>query len=316
MDRRNALILAGVLLLGAAAIPHTRLGGDKNLTILITAFTVASLATSWNLLGGYAGQISLGHAAFFGLGALVTRHLWLTGTPVAIAFVAGGVAAAAAAIVVGVPALRLRGIYFSIGTLALAEALRVTVSNTLPKISNLRGPQLRAYDLMPRYYLALIVLIALIGIIYWLMQSRIGLGILAVREDEDAARAVGVDVFRHKLFAFVLSALFAGLIGSSFAYFHVSYYPSYTFSPVWTFDAIIVTFVGGIGTIAGPVIGAMGFVLIRDVLARNLVSTHLLIFGVSFILVVLIAPGGLLSVLRWFDRRFIRPVVANQSQMS
>jgi branched-chain amino acid transport system permease protein len=269
---------------------------DKVLTVAIALFTIGGLAASWNLLGGYTGQISLGHAAFFGIGALVTRQMWFAEIPFPIAFVAGGLAATVAAVVVGIPALRLRGIYFSIGTLAMAEALRVTVNNTLPRLSGLRGPMLRSYDLLPRYYLLLAVLVLITVSIIWLIRHKIGLGMMAVREDEDAALAIGINVFRHKLFAFVLSAAFAGLVGAAFAYFHPSYYSSYTFGPVWSFDAIIVVFVGGIGTLSGPLIGALFFVLIRDVLATNLSDSHVLIFGVLFIAVVLVFPGGLLSI--------------------
>ena len=301
---KRALILLLLLLL--IVLPLFDLATDKVLTVMITLLTMSGLAVSWNLLGGYAGQISLGHAAFFGLGALVTRQLWLGETNFVLAFAAGGVTAALAAVIVGIPALRLRGIYFSIGTLALAEALRVTVGNVLPRVSALGGPQLRSYDLTPRYYLLLAIVAGMVLLLAWLIRSKIGLGMMAVREDEDAAQAIGIDVFRHKLFAFVLSALFAGLVGSAFAYFHPSYYPSYTFSPEWTFDALIITFVGGIGTLAGPLLGAAFFVLIRDVLASNLANTHLLIFGILFIVVVLAFPGGLLSVWHWLNRRYVK----------
>jgi branched-chain amino acid transport system permease protein len=128
----------------------------------------------------------------------------------------------------------------------------------------------------------------------------------AIREDEEAARSIGINVFLHTLFAFVLSAFLAGLVGGTFAYFHVSYYHSLTFGPAWTFDALLVTFIGGIGTLTGPLIGAAFFVLVRDELASNLVNIHLIIFGITFILVVLILPGGLVDlstrISRWIQR--------------
>jgi branched-chain amino acid transport system permease protein len=147
--------------------------------------------------------------------------------------------------------------------------------------------------------LSLGVLVLTVLVSAYLTRSKVGLGMMTVREDEDAARAIGVDVFRHKLFAFSLSAGLAGLAGGSFAYFHVSYYPSLAFSPEWTFDALIVTFVGGIGTLAGPLIGAVFFVLaqdfVQDVLPANFVGAHLLVFGILFLLVVLMLPGGLME---------------------
>jgi branched-chain amino acid transport system permease protein len=269
---------------------------DKILTLAILTFVIAGLASSWNIIGGFAGQISLGHAAFFGIGSLVTRQLWLAGWPLAASILAAVLAVAVSALLIGFPGLRLRGIYFSIGTLAMAEAIRITVNNLFPQISALPLNSLRNYSLMPRYYLSFAVLLLTVAVSIYLTRSRLGLGMMTVREDEDAARSIGVNTFRQKLAAFVISACLAGLIGSSYAYFHVSYYPSLPFSPEWTFDAIIVTFIGGIGTVAGPLVGAIFFVLVRDVLATNLVHIHLIVFGVLFVLVVLILPGGLLEV--------------------
>lgn len=280
------------------------------LTISILTFITAALAVSWNIVGGFTGQISLGHAAFFGIGSLVTRLLWLQNEiPFALAFVIGGLAAAVAAFFLGYPGLRLRGIYFSIGTLALAEAIRITIGNLFPTVSALPGVILRSYNLISRYYLALGVVLLASGATYYLLHSRLGLGMLATREDEDAARAIGINIFYHKLAAFVISSTLAGLAGGSFAFYHVSYYPSLPFSPEWTFDALIVVFIGGIGTLAGPLIGAVFFVLVRDVLAANLVDIHLLVFGVLFILVVLLFPGGLLEgweLLRTRSRALVR----------
>lgn len=288
----GAALLVGVL----GLLPQLSTSSDKTLTILIQLFIVASLAASWNILAGYAGQINLGHAAFFGLGSLVTRLMWFDGYPLILSFLAGGGVATLFALIIGAPALRLRGIYFAIGTLALAEVLHRTVANVFPGNSAMPGPALVGYELAPRYYLTLGLLVVIVAISSWLARAKLGLGMMAVREDEAAALSIGVSAFRHKLIAFVLSALFAGLTGSAFAYFHVSYYYQLPFTAVWTFDAVLVTFIGGIGTVAGPLLGAVFFVLVRDVLATNLTNFHLIIFGSLFILVVLILPGGLLEL--------------------
>lgn len=296
-------LMAGVVLAALLATPQLPFSNNKVLTILIQLFIVAAMASSWNILAGFAGQINLGHAAFFGLGALTTRLMWLGGYPLALSFVAGGLVAALFALVVGFPALRLRGIYFAIGTLALAEALNETVSNVLPGNSALPGPQLVGYELPSRYYLALGVVVVVVAVTYWLTQARLGLGMMSVRENEAAAQAIGVNAFRHKLWAFLMSAFLAGITGSTFAYFHVSYYYQHTFAPLWTFDAVLVTFVGGVGTVVGPILGAIFFVVIRDVLATNLTNFHQVIFGVLFILVVLILPGGFMEL---WDRLRVR----------
>lgn len=298
---RNWLIPGAVVL--ALLVLPLLFDNDKTLTIAILTFIVAALASSWNIVGGFAGQISLGHAAFFGIGSLVTRQLWLQGLPLLFSCLVGGLAATLAAIIVGFPALRLRGIYFAIGTLALAEAVRLTVGNILPGVSALPAAQLREYSLVSRYYLSFAVLLLTLLATFSLTRSKLGLGMMSVREDEDAARAIGIDIFRYKMAAFIISAGLAGLVGGSFAYFHVSYYPSLAFSPEWTFDALIVTFVGGVGTVIGPLLGAIFFVLVRDILAVNLAGVHLLIFGGLFALVVLFLPGGMMEAWDRFRAR-------------
>lgn len=269
-----------------------------------------SLGQSWNMLAGFGGQSSLGHAAFFGLGALVTRTLWLDEKPFALAFLLGGLVAVAFAMLIGAPTFRLRGAYFAIGTLGVAEVFRITVSQNAPLISTMSGPMIATYDLPARYYLALGLALATTGAAYLLLRSPWSLGILAVREDEEAAQATGVHVLGHKLLALALSSFFAGLAGGVFAFQQISYYPSAPFSPHWTFDALLITFIGGLGTLAGPVIGAIFFVVVREQLAVNLVEIHQVIFGILFILIVLIFPGGLveawrrLSQMRWPTKPF------------
>lgn len=316
MDKRQGIVLL-VIGLVLALIPLLPFGTKDNLTLMIALFTVASLASSWNILAGFVGRINLGHAAFFGLGSLTTRQLWLVNEwQLAPAIIMGGIVAALAAAVVGIPALRLKGIYFSVGTLAMAEALRLTVSTNLPQVSRLPGPMLRSYNdnFDSRYYLALGVLIVIVATVFWLRRSKLGLGMMAIREDEEAARSIGINVLVHSMFAFILSAFFAGLTGSTFAYYHQSYYPSLTFGPVWTFDALLVAFIGGIGTLSGPLIGAMFFVLVRDILAANLVNFHLIIFGIVFIIVVLVLPGGFVDIVSRFNRGFRRTATKPNAQ--
>lgn len=287
-------IAVGVLILFAVIYPQQ---ADKqdiwNLFFLICLHI--TLSQSWNILAGFAGQTSLGHAAFFGLGALVTRTVWLNGLPFVLAFGLGGLAAMAFALLIGAPTFRLRGAYFAIGTLGVAEVLRITVSQNLPFISTLPGPWIATFELSPRYYLALGLALFTTGAAYLLLRSPWSLGILAVREDEEAAQATGVHILRHKLLALAISSLFAGLAGGLYAFQQISYYPAAPFSPLWTFDALLITFVGGLGTLAGPIIGAIFFILVRQQLAVTLVEVHQVVFGVLFILIVLVFPGGLVG---------------------
>jgi branched-chain amino acid transport system permease protein len=277
-----------------AALPLFTARNDL-LNLCVQIFLAVVLAQSWNLLGGYAGQINLGHAAFFGLGALVTRTLWVGGTPLIFGLLAGALVATLYGIVIGIPAFRLRGAYFAIGTLGLAEILRITVGNLMPEISTISPRELASYNILPRYYLTLAMSVLCVAVVALLIPSRVGLGIRAVREDEAAAEATGVGALRHKLLALTISTALAGLAGGAFAYYHVSYYPQHTFSPAWTFDAVLISFIGGVGTVHGPVLGALFYVILRELLAVKLAEFHLIIFGVLFILVVLFLPGGLVE---------------------
>ena len=121
------------------------------------------------------------------------------------------------------------------------------------------------------------------------------------------AEASGVSAVGHKLFALAVSTALAGLAGGAFAYYHVSYYPQHTFSPVWTFDAVLMSFVGGVGTVHGPVLGALFYVILKEVLALRWVEFHLIVFGVLFILVVLFLPGGLVEAWNRARRLIARP---------
>jgi branched-chain amino acid transport system permease protein len=289
------LIIAGIALGASFAVLPLFTSRNDVLNLGVQIFLAVIMSQSWNLLGGYAGQINLGHAAFFGLGALLTRLLWVGGTPLILSLSAGAWVSMAFGCLIGVPAFRLRGAYFAIGTLGLAEILRITAGNVLPEISTLRASELASYSILPRYYLTLVLAVFSVAVVALLVPSRVGLGIRAVREDEAAAEASGVGVLRHKLLALAVSTALAGLAGGAFAYYHVSYYPQHVFSPVWTFDAVLMSFIGGVGTIHGPVLGALFYVIVKEVLAVQWVEFHLVIFGILFMLVVLFFPGGLVE---------------------
>jgi len=303
MTTRLTVCLGVAVLLGLAGVPLITARPDR-LNLLILVLLGILLAQSWNLLAGFAGQINLGHAAFFGLGALTTRLLWLQGLSILLAVPAGGVVALLFGLLVGAPAFRLRGAYFAIGTLGLAEILRITVGNILPVISAMPVDYVAKYDLVPRYYLFLGLAGLCTATAWALSQSRLGYGLLALREDEDAAEASGVSTLRHKLLALSLSTFFAGLAGGAFAFYHVSYYYQHLFSPIWTFDALLMTFIGGVGTTVGPILGAVFYVVVKEVLAVRLLDIHLLIFGCLFILVVLLLPGGLIQAAIRLQRRW------------
>ena len=282
-----ALALSTVLPL---LVPH-----DSVINFVFLILLSITLAQSWNIVAGYAGQVNLGHAAFFGLGALVARTLWIGGRLIVLAMVAGAAIGVLFALLIGVAAFRLRGAYFAIGTLALGEILRTTVNNVLPEISTLPAATIATYSLTRRYYLALALAAVSVLAVAALAGSRLGLGMRAIREDEEAAEATGVGALRLKLTALALSTGLAGLAGGLFAFYHISYYPAHPFGPQWTFDALLMTFIGGVGTLHGPVLGAVLYVVLKEYVALRWVDFHLLIFGALFIAIVLLLPGGLVQ---------------------
>jgi branched-chain amino acid transport system permease protein len=295
-----------VLLLAFALVFPRQMAQDNIWNLFFLICLGIAIGQSWNILGGFAGQTSLGHAAFFGIGALVTRLLWFGGVPFVLALIVGGVIAVTFAMIIGAPTFRLRGAYFAIGTLAVAEVLRITVAQNQPYISTMSGAMIAAYNLPIRYYVALALAVVTTAAAYFLLRSRWSLGILGVREDEEAAQATGVNVLRHKLLALGLSAFFMGLAGGVFAFKQISYYPEAPFLPTWTFDALMISYIGGLGTVAGPVVGATFYVVVRERLAANLTDVHQVIFGVLFILIVLLFPGGLLDIWNRLSARVVR----------
>lgn len=267
------------------------------LSLLFLIFLFVTLSQSWNILGGYTGQVNLGHAAFFGLGALITRFLWLSGFPIIITILIGGISTLAFALLIGLPAFRLRGAYFVIGMLALSEVMRIIVATALPTVSSMPGKYIATYSLVPRYYLGLALAVITVAIVFVLSRSKPGLAMVAIREDEDTAEASGVNAFKYKLLALTLSSFIAGLAGGAFAFFHVSYYPEHPFSVHWTFDALFIAYIGGIGTVIGPIIGTVFYIGLRELFPylfpQNL---HTIVFGLLFILVILLMPRGLVEL--------------------
>ena len=308
---RVAVIAAWVVVPAALALVPTLARRDDVVNFAFITLLFITLAQSWNILGGYAGQVNLGHAAFFGAGALITRWLWTAGVNVILSMLGGAAVAVLFGLVLGMPAFRLRGAYFAIGTLVLAEILRITIGNLLPEISTLPTSAIGHYRLADRYYLALSLAVAATLTVALLGRSRAGLAMRAVREDEDAAEASGVQALRIKLLALLLSTALAGLAGGLFAFYHISYYPQHPFAPNWTFDALLITYIGGVGTLSGPLLGAVFYTFLKEYLAIHWVDFHLLIFGVLFMGIVLALPGGLVDladrVRSGIDRRRRQP---------
>jgi branched-chain amino acid transport system permease protein len=297
VSRRTPLAIGAAVVLVLALAPA---GLSPFLVqFLINLFMLAALAESWNIIGGFTGYASFGNVAFFGIGAYTTGVLLTAAQwPFALALPAGGLLAMAFAGLIGMPILRLKGHYFAIATLGVAETMREIVYNL--KITGggtgLTMPITKSA--LPFFYLMLGILIATTLVNWWLSASRFGYGLIAIREDEDAAAAMGINTALYKTAAFALSGAFAGLTGGVFAYWITFIDPEGVFRVITTIQMIIMAVFGGMGTVVGPLLGALVLASVSELLSTQLVSLAELFNGLIVILVVLFMPKGLADVIR------------------
>lgn len=294
--KSKVFVVAGIVVLVFALLPQVANIGNYILSLLFTLFIYIILAQSWNLVGGYAGQFNLGLAAYFGTGVLSCSLLYSAGVLPYVAMLAGGVVAVILACVIGIPTLRLKGIYFAIGTLALAEALRITVGNFFPASVFVPPTYWENYSIVKMYYICLALVIITIAIVYTMVNSQVGLALKAIRDDEDAAKATGVNPAKYKILVFVISSFLVGLAGGVFCHYRGLITPVFQFLPDWTFGPLVAACIGGLGTITGPILGSIIFVILQEVFSQTLGKAHFIVTGIFFILVVLFLPRGLVQV--------------------
>ena len=315
----------GALWLGAAAVgvllALPAVLTSYAITVFIFIFFYGYLGQAWNILGGYGGQLSAGHAAFVGVGAYTTTLLSMHwGLSPWIGMLAGGGMAAGLGAVIGSLGFRfgLRGFYFVLLTVAFAEVCRIVTLNTdamggaLGLYITFTGDpwHLQFQDNRAYYYLALVLMLLATGVVAVLERSRLGAYLLAIREDEDAAEALGVDTFRYKLCAIVLSAFLTGLGGAFYATYLFSLQPNAVFGIPLSVDIIIRPVVGGAGTLLGPLVGSLILSPLAEV-ARiyftrpGWIGLHLVVYGLLLIGVVLFLPEGAYPHFRraWARRR-------------
>jgi branched-chain amino acid transport system permease protein len=294
-----ALTIALLALIAAPAF-----AGRDDLRLMSEIFTYIALASLWNLLAGYAGLVSVGQQAYVGLGGYVLfAATILAGMHPLAAVPLAGVIAAAIAIPVAGLMFRLRGHYFAIGTWVVAEVFRLLASQisvlgggsgiSLPATivtSMAATRQMREFEM---YWLALALVVIVLGAIVLLLRSRYGLALTAIRDNELAARSTGVDVWRIKLAIYIAVAFGTAMIGALIFLQRLRISPETAFSVNdWTAYVIFITVIGGIGRIEGPIIGTLVFFLLRRTLA-DLGSLYLLMLGAVAIAVMLLAPKGI-----------------------
>jgi branched-chain amino acid transport system permease protein len=305
---RRALTLAAVVL-ALAAFPLLQLAvGGLNywLHMLLVMFMYIAMASSWNLLGGYAGYISLGHSAFYGIGGYVTGALmtfWgmsaLWSAPLA------GVAGFAIGLPVGLITLRTRGPAFIISTIALLMLARLALDNT-ESLGGADGMSLPLPDLpadlqkLPFYYGMLAVAIAAVTTSYRIRHAKLGLGLRAIAEDEVKAEAAGIPTGLYKIAAFALSALFIAIAGGIWGYYLTYLKPTIFFQIVTSAEIVLMAILGGRGTVAGPVLGAIVLVAADELVVAKLGSTELNVAakGAAMLVVLLAFPDGIVGTLK------------------
>lgn len=284
-------------LLFALAVGLGVFGDDYVLEIGFRLLLLLTLAEAWNLMAGYGGLVSLGTASFFGVGAYVLAGFFNhADLPLALALPAGGVAAALLAVLVSPAVFRLRGLYFTVGTLALAEALRLFMIN-YNGFGGATGlflardpPGLRAL-----YGIALSLLLLATGVMTLATRSRFSILLRAVRDDEDAAAQIGVRAFRVKLAAFVAASFLTGVAGALQGLKLGAIEPYSSFGMAWTITVLAIVVIGGQGLRAGPLAGALFIVGVGELLA-DWPALHLAVTGLILIVVIRFAPQGLVGL--------------------
>lgn len=311
--RAGGLVMAAVVLAGFPLV----FTNPTVTTIATYCVMYMAIATAWNSFCGYSGYISLGHAVFFGTGAytlaLISEHAKMSGGYTMFALVpVAGVVAALVAVPYGYVALRVRRHTFVVITIAFFFIAQLLAFN-LKFTSGSAGIVMPAGKFPastynnPFYYVAVAVLVFAAVISWAARRSRFGLQLFAIRDDEDRARSLGVKVGRVKLTSFVISAVPVGMAGAIWAFFVGQIYPQFAFTPAFDVTIALMSFIGGLGTIAGPILGA----LVLEALQRYLIITlsiqnlYLVIYGVLFLAVIVLLPDGVLPSLARLRRRVV-----------
>lgn len=290
---------------------------ERTFTVLLAIV----MASSLNIILGYSGYVSFGHVVFYGLGGYMGVYAideWGFSLPLGVLL--GGLTSALLAFLLGRAILRLRGAYFALVTIGINEAARTFVSNFKP-FGAATGIELHfsvykpyggaAQALWLTYYFVVAISVITILLSYWVRQSKLGLGLMAIREDEDAAEVMGVVAPRYKTIAYALSAIFPGMLGVLFFFKNGTVEPGDAFRLHFSIESIVMVMLGGQGTVLGPLLGAWGYQRLRGFLLTSpwkignlaVKDFQLVVAGILLLLIVLFLPAGLVG---WVKERFSR----------
>jgi branched-chain amino acid transport system permease protein len=290
---RFGLILA--LMLFLTLVPY--FAPQYAITFLFLLLMNIVIAESYDLVGGYLGYVNMGHAAFFGVGAYVFAILMNAG----LGFLGSSLMAVLAGVIfaalISFPFFRLRGFYFSIATFSLIRLLELLALNLKSLTGGSSGIIVPAeYRLTMTYYFTLGLCVATVASVAFLIRSKLGLAWVAIREDEDVARSFGINTFKYKCLALIISASFASLMGAFYTWYIICINPKVVFGLEIALMPISMAMLGGTGRIIGPIVGAFFILLVEEVLWTKMPYFHLAAYGIAIVLVGLFMPGGIVRL--------------------
>ena len=301
-----AAALAPFLLVAILALLPLLEPGSETIRLLFVTFVWVTVSVAWNLLGGFGGQVSFGFAVFYGLGAYAAALSLNRGISPILSFLLAGSVAVLASLLVGLPTFRLKGPYFAIATIGASEAVRVVMTNVsiTGGASGYRIMETGTFHQLQHFYTALALAVIAVAISILVRSSKFGLALIAIREDEEAASDLGVNPFRAKLLAHALAAALTGAAGGVYARYAAFIHPQGVFAFSVGVAILLMPIIGGVGTVWGPVIGAVVYGLVHEELIASFPQLHLLLYGSLLILIIFFEPGGVIGLLEKSFRVF------------
>lgn len=315
--KRSDFVWTLVLLACTLGLPFA-ISNDYYVNVLILIFLYAGMASAWNIVGGMAGQFSLGHTAFFGVGAYTSTLLYnYAGVSPWLGMIAGGIISMVLAVIIAFPAFRMRGVFFAMATLAFGETIRILLMasrkyidipyglsiNYEPGLARMIFEERSSYALLAGGFLIAVTIVA-----FMISRSYMGAYLRAIRDSEEAAVASGIAMRRYKLIALLVSAFFTSVGGTLLTQYVLYIEPTSVFNMAFSVDLPLMALLGGIGTVAGPIIGTAIALPLRDVLletfGQSAPGLHLVIYGIALIVIVILLPNGLIGGVRSLRNRF------------
>ncbi|OGP91190.1 MAG: hypothetical protein A2156_02700 [Deltaproteobacteria bacterium RBG_16_48_10] len=301
MSRRGPKALFITIVLVLLITPYSGMSGYL-IRLFATIFLWIGKTGCWNIISGHTGYIDFGAVGYYGIGSYVTALLMTKGhVPFLVSALAGGLVSGLIALPIGLPTLRLRGAYFGIATLAFAEAMKQILLefDKTVEVNFFEGPHGITLPMGPPneffYYIGLAIMVAVVGITYRIRGSKFGYALRAIREAELAAELSGVDTLKAKVEAYIIGAFFLGLIGGVEAYWLTYITPHMVFDVFITIQMVVMSLLGGIGTVFGPVVGASFLTILYELLHRDFPYTYTIIVGFIIVGIVLLMPKGIVG---------------------